>query len=155
MQAFTRFTRSLRNRRFRINERLRNRNNESPQLELTTTKSGMMYHNLPQTLKDGPSVIYTTPAKKRQRMRTKRYYRGSRVGRQGVPESFISISVPQSVAAPHLILVGSYLIISILEVAPSLDSLCYIFGDIICVNYMQLTSFVNSIDIQKHLCGFP
>merc|ERR1719198_985865 len=92
LKAFTRLTRNFRNRRFRTNHRTTNRrDDESPQLELT--KTGITSSS-PETLRDSPSLVYATPVKRKSRVRTKRYYQGNKMGRQGVPESFISISVP-------------------------------------------------------------
>merc|ERR1719502_2346315 len=90
LKAFTRLTWNFRNRKVRANDRT-NRQNDESRLELT--KSGVE-SSLPVTLRDSPSLVYTTPTKGKSRVRTKRYYSGNRMGRQGVPESFISISVP-------------------------------------------------------------
>ena len=90
IKAFTRLTWNFRNRKVRANDRT-NRQNDESRLELT--KSGVE-SSPPVTLRDSPRLVYTTPTKGKSRVRTKRYYSGNRMGRQGVPESFISISVP-------------------------------------------------------------
>jgi len=92
LKPFTRITRTMRRIR---KSRLNNRHDEPLPLEIVKSE---ITSSSPETLKDDPTLVYTSAVNRNRKRRTraKRCYRGNRMGRkgQGIPESFISISVP-------------------------------------------------------------
>lgn len=91
LKPFTRITRTMRRIR---RSRLSNRRDDPLPSEIMKSE---ITSSSPETLKDDPTLVYTSAVNRKRRTRAKRCYRGNRMGRkgQGIPESFISISVPQ------------------------------------------------------------